>query len=183
MSANGRMARLGRIVGGVVRQAVEDAGAAGVRLLEADSPEGMLAASWLRDALGEGRVFTGAVEARVLRAHPASKTALLLGELPDAELLPLGDVWASEVASLAGDWSAPDAVRALAAAAGDVAALDQALRRWTDGREELAAALADLPPEAAERVAQALGQQRWRRWRPGLVPKLTARTLGIDLWD
>ena len=183
MNADGPVARLGRIVGGVVRQALSDADVTGVRLLDADTPEGALAGAWLREALGDGRVFTGAVEARVLRAHPASKTVLLLGEHPDAELLPLGDVWASEVAALAGDWSAPDAVRALADAAGDVAVLDRALRRWTEEREPLERALAELEPALADRVAQALERQRWRRWRPGLVPKLTARTLGIDLWD
>lgn len=183
MSTGDRTARLGRIVGGVIRQAVSDAAAAGVRLLEPDTPDGILAAGWLRDALGEGRVFSGAVEARVLRAHPASKTVLLLGEHPDAELFPLGDLWASEVATLAGDWSAPEPVRSLVDSTGDVAILDGALRRWTEGREPLDRALAELEPAAADRVAQALQQQRWRRWRVGLVPKLTGRTLGLDLWE
>src|SRR5690606_757501 len=127
--------------------------------------EGLLAGGWLRNALGDGRVFSAAVEARSLRAHPANKTALLLGDHPDADLLPLGDLWASEVAVLAGDWSAPDPVRALVESTGDVAVLDEALRRWTEGREPLARALAELDMAVAERIAQALEQQRWRRWR------------------
>jgi hypothetical protein len=58
-------------------------------------------------------------------AHPANKTALLLGaSLPPEPLLPLGDLWASEVAALQGGWSAPPEVAALAEAAGGIEALD-----------------------------------------------------------
>lgn len=178
-----RRARLGRIIGGVVRQAVADARAAGVRILEADSPEGRLLGEWCREVLGDGRVFTGHVEARAVHAHPATKTALLLDEPPPAPLLPLGDLYASEVAELTGDWSGSDAVRELAGLAGGIGALDGVLRAWADERRPLAAALAPIGAEAAAAVAAAVQAQRWRRWRLGLVPKLGGRTLGIDLWE
>lgn len=178
-----RHARLGRIIGGVVRQAVEDAGAAGVRIVEADSPEGRLLADWCRLALGDGRVFTGSVEARAVHAHPVTKTVLLLDEPPLAPLLPLGDLYASQAGELTGDWSAPDSVRELAGLAGGIGALDGALRAWADERRPLGEALAPLGAEAAAAVAAALQAQRWRRWRLGLVPKLGGRTFGIDLWE
>jgi hypothetical protein len=115
-------------------------------------------------------------------AHPANKTALLLGgELPPEPLLPLGDLWASEVAELAGGWSAPPEVQRIAALAGGIEALDAALRRWADGRD--AAALASLPAEAAEAVARALAPGRPSRLHPRIVPKIGTRTLGVDLFE
>lgn len=118
----------------------------------------------------------------VLPVHPASKTALLLrGELPPEPLLPLGDLWATDVVALAGGWSAPPEVAAAAEAAGGIQALDAALRRLVDGRE--AAALDRLPREAAERVRALLAAGRASRRNPRIVPKLGGRTLCIDLME
>jgi hypothetical protein len=115
-------------------------------------------------------------------AHPANKTALLLGDsLPPEPLLPLGDVWAGEVARLAGGWSAPPAVRAMADAAGGVDRLDAALRARVDGRDPTA--LEALPAEAAARVRNAFEAGRAGRLYPRIVPKLGARTLFVDLWE
>lgn len=118
----------------------------------------------------------------VLPAHPASKTALLLrGELPPEPLLPLGDLWATDVAALAGEWSAPPEVAAAAEAAGGIGALDAALRGWTDGRE--GAALDRLPRESAGRVRALLAAGSASRRNPRIVPKLGGRTLCIDLME
>lgn len=118
----------------------------------------------------------------VLCAHPASKTALLLGgELPPEPLLPLGDLWATDVAALAGGWSAPPEVAALAEAAGGIDALDAALRRRIDGRD--AAGLDGLPREVADRVRAALAAGTASRRNPRIVPKLGGRTLCIDLME
>jgi hypothetical protein len=149
-----RAARVAAVIGAVARQCLADRGARRVALLDDGSPEAVYAARVLREALGEGAVVRVAVddadlepllhlggprarladEARRMRArllegavaaHPAHKTELLLGpSLPPDPLLPLGDLYASEVAELAGGWSASDEVRALAGAAG-------AWRRWT----------------------------------------------------
>lgn len=180
MSREARLERLARIVGGVVRQAVADAGAPGIVLLDADSPEGGLARRWCAEALGTERVWfdEAAWPAGALTAHPANKTVLLLSPSPTAALLPLGDLYASEVRQLAGDWSGPATVRSLAAAAGDVASIDAALRRWAEERRGLEEAF-DEQPE----LLRLLRAHRFTRWRGGLVPKLGGRTLGIDLWD
>lgn len=208
-----REARISAIVGAVARQALADRGATRIALLDDGGPEAELAARMLTAALGAEavvRVTAGdgemesvlhlapevsparardearRVKARLvpgaLAANPANKTALLLGgELPPEPLLPLGDLWAGEVAALAGGWSAPEPVQHLAGQAGGIAALDDALRGWIDRRD--AAALDRLPREAAESVRRALEVGRAARLHPRIVPKIGARTLGVDLFD
>jgi hypothetical protein len=130
----------------------------------------------------EARRLAARLTADSVTAHPANKTALLLGgELPPEPLLPLGDLWATEVAELAGGWSAPGEVRRMAALAGGIEALDAALRAWADGRD--ATALATLPAEAADAAAWALAAGRASRLHPRTVPKIGTRTLGVDLFE
>jgi hypothetical protein len=118
----------------------------------------------------------------VLAAHPENKTALLLGgELPPEPLLPLGDLWATDVLALAGGWSAPPKVAALAEAAGGIGVLDAALRRRIDGRDR--AGLDGLPSEVAAEVRDRLAAGRAARRNPRIVPKLGGRTLCIDLME
>ncbi|HVG43347.1 MAG TPA: hypothetical protein VM890_01415 [Longimicrobium sp.] len=140
-------------------------------------------ASGNADRLGEElRRLRARMTADAVPAHPGNKTVLLLGgELPPEPLLPLGDLWATDVAELAGDWSAPPEVRRIAALAGGIEALDTALRRWADGRD--AAALDALPAQAAEAVARALAAGRASRLNPRIVPKIGTRTLGVDLFE
>lgn len=117
-----------------------------------------------------------------LPAHPANKTALLLGgALPPEPLLPLGDLWASEVAALCGGWSAPNEVAALAEAAGGIEALDGALRGWIDRRDPQA--LDALPDDVAARVRLVFAAGRAGRIAPRVVPKLGTRTLHVDLFE
>ena len=114
-------------------------------------------------------------------ANPANKTALLLGgELPPEPLLPLGDLWASEVAQLAGG-SATAEVRRIAELAGGVEALDSELRAWTEGRD--AEAFDRLSAGAAKAVRSALNAGRASRLHPRIVPKIGTRTLGADLFE
>ena len=215
MSGDGRMRRLGEIVGAVARQALADRGLARVALLDDGGPEARLAARRLADALGEDAVVAvradagevesllrhpvpgedgaerAAEELRRLRArlvpdalaaHPANKTALLLGgEIPPEPLLPLGDLWAGEAAELAGGWSAPVPVRRMAEAAGGIEALDAALRAWTDRRDP--AGLDTLAPAVAGAVRAALAAGRASRITPRVVPKLGSRTLYVDLFE
>lgn len=118
----------------------------------------------------------------VLPAHPANKTALVLGgELPPEPLLPLGDLWATDVDALAGGWSGPPEVVAAAEMAGGIGALDAALRRRIDGGDP--AALDAMPREAADRVRALLAAGRASRRTPRIVPKLGGRTLCIDLME
>jgi hypothetical protein len=125
----------------------------------------------------------GAAASGLLAAHPVNKTTLLLGGAPPPEpLLPLGDLYASRVAALAGGWSGPPALRRLAERAGGIAALDTALAGLLEERREAEDALAALPPEAAAEVRARLAAGRFHLRRLGLVPKLGARTPGVDLF-
>lgn len=130
----------------------------------------------------EGRRVKARVLEGALTAHPANKTELLLGAaLPPEPLLPLGDLYASEVDALCGGWSASAEVRALAEGAGGVEALDAALRRWLDGRDP--AGPAALPAGIAEEVKRRFRAGRAARLAPRIVPKLGTRTLGVDLLE
>jgi hypothetical protein len=111
-----------------------------------------------------------------------NKTALLLGgDPPPVTFLPLGDLYASEVAILTGGWSAPAAVRELVDAAGGVERLDAALRRRLEGREP--DALLRLPGDPGERVEALLATGAAGRTAAWVVPKLGTRTLGLDLFE
>lgn len=203
--------RAGRVIGGVLRQAVEDAQASGIVVLEPDSPEGRLLLAWSVPVLGEARVWrvdgepggagasqgpyrreelqraVGRVLARerkALLAHPVNKTALLLdGPLPPEPLLPLGDLYASRVAAAAGGWSGSDGLRALTEAAGGIDVLDAALERFVEGRLPAHRAFADLPEAVRTDIVDRWEASRFWRRRPGLIPKLGARTAGIDLFE
>jgi hypothetical protein len=204
-------ARAGRVIGGVLRQAVEDAHAQGIVVLEPDSPEARLLLAWSVPALGEARVWRvegepGGAEARhgafrreelhravgrvlarernALLAHPVNKTALLLdGPVPPEPLLPLGDLYASRVAAAAGAWSGSEGLRALADAAGGIEGLDAALERLVEGRLPPQRAFADLPEAVRTDILDRWERGRFWRRRPGLIPKLGARTPGIDLFE
>lgn len=203
--------RIAAEIGAVTRQALADRGADRIALLFDGGPEAVLAARILSDKLGARAVEKVEVtkadvelllhpgddparmaeELRRLRArclagavaaHPASKTALLLGgELPPEPLLPLGDLWATEVAALAGGWSAPEPVLRLAREAGGIDALDAALRELIDRRR--ADGLDALPFRAREEVRHALAAGQASRLSPRIVPKLGSRTLGVDLFE
>jgi hypothetical protein len=204
--------RVARVVAGVVQQAVADTGAHGVVVLEPDSPEGRLVVAWSVRGLGSERVWrvdaeTGAAadvtrspdrrdefrrgigrvmarERNGLLMHPANKTALLLDPWPPPEpVLPLGDLYATHVAALAGGaWTGSDELRALADAAGGIDALDEALAALVEGRAPVDRALGHLPESARGDIVQRWEAGRFWRRRSGLVPKLGPRTLGIDLF-
>lgn len=202
----GRGAAIRSVVGGVIAEAMRLAGAGGVAVLDDWTPEGELAYEWLVESLGEARVWRGAALASNVHgedradtqmlaawhfatdragliAHPATKTALLLGgPLPRADLFPLGDLYASQVVQLAGGWSVPDELEPVLHRIGGVDVLDAALARLIDGRESPSAALAALGPSADE-ILGLYERGRYYRLRPGLVPKLGARTIGVDLFD
>lgn len=200
-------ARVRGVVCGVIAEAVDAAESAGVVVLEDWTPEGELVYEWLVDELGEARVWRGAsvasnvhgadtADAQLLGAlriaherggliaHPAPKTTLLLGgALPRADLFPLGDLYASQVAALAGGWSVPDRLAPVIRRAGGIEVVDAALARMLEGREPIASALAPLGEEPAREIARLYQHGRYFRMHPRLVPKLGARTLGVDLFD
>ncbi len=124
--------------------------------------------------------FRARLVADSIAASPLNKTALLLGgSLPPEPLLPLGDVYASEVERLTGDWSAPDRVRELARMAGGILELDRVLSRWAEGRNPNWAGEQPEPVRAA--IESALTAGRASRVSAHVVPKLGGRTLTVDL--
>jgi hypothetical protein len=210
MSVMDRRQRLASVVGGVLRQAVADFSAAGILVLEPDSPEGALAIAWAAAALGEERVHRpqppprleigGTAEeaaefaraaARVvarerewLLAHPANKTALVLArEVPPEALLPLGDLYATQVYELAGGCTLPADVLPLAHAAGGPAVLDRALTAWLEERRPLEHAVALLPAAARPLVRERLLRNRAARRWPRRIPGLSGRTLWLDVFS
>jgi len=211
MSPDQRSARVGAIVGGVITQTLADAGAAGLLVLEDATPEGRLLVHWAATALGADRVHTSpadtayawmaaggpgreraelrraaarliAAEHNWLLAHPANKTAILLSREPPPErLLPMGDLYASQILELTGGCTLPAEVDAIAAATGGVNAVDGVLAAWLDERRDLDSALARLGADAANALRQQLRRSRAARRWPRIVPKLGARTLWVDL--
>lgn len=134
------------------------------------------------------RVHTEALRfaARLVRgsivANPINRTAMLLsGDPPPDPLLPLADLYASEVEELAGGWSAPLPVRELAKRAGGVVKLDAALRARLEMRDP--AGLGSLPEDVAREVEAALARGSSGRRGAWIVPKIGYRTLGVDLFD
>lgn len=108
------------------------------------------------------------------------KTALVLGsELPPEPLLPLGDVWASEVAAVAGGCTLPAALAGVGPAT--LVSVDRALRAHLEEGRDREDALAPLELALRERLTELLARRRWGRFRTPVVPKLGLRTVGIDL--
>jgi hypothetical protein len=175
-------ARLAAVVGGVLRQLVRDTGAAGLFLPAGASPEAVLARRWAGLALGE-RAVHEAPRDGLLVADPVNKSALLLEPVVRAaDVLPLGDVYASQVERLAGGWSGAPETCELAERAGGIDVLDRALADWADRRVSLRLAFAGLPAGVREDVLRALERARHARRAVPVVPKLAARTAGIDLF-
>jgi hypothetical protein len=185
-------ARIARVITGVVRQALQDAHASKLIVLEPLAPEGRLFLGWCHEAgldavpasqaTGwDGRHEDPRANRSALAVHPVNRTALLLGDAPREPVLPLGDVPASIVEACAGGWTGSEAVISLAARAGGVEALDGALFRWLERREPFAIATAELEPEVACALRIRFEASRFSRRRAGLVPKLSYRTVGHDL--
>lgn len=195
-----REGRLGAVIGGVMRQALDDARAPALVLIDDGSPESGLLERILAPALHDrfGVLSAdGAMPADLLRAWAriattrpgalvalaVNKTAALLGGALPGPVLPFGDVWASQVAELAGGWSAPERVRALAQSVGGIAPLDRALQALVDRRLPAVQACAGLPADQHGTLLALWEDTRFARRRTGLVPKLGPRTIGIDLFD
>jgi hypothetical protein len=183
MSHVAREARVAAVVCGVLRQALHDAGAVGFRLRRPDCAESRLLRRWVERELAPGALLRGDGGYAALVADPANKTTLLLEPwLAEAAILPLGDLYASQVSRLAGGWSGGRVCDDLARRCGGIEALDRALLRRFDERRDEAEAFSELEAAAAESLRAALEAARFARRRLGLIPKLSSRTLGIDLF-
>jgi hypothetical protein len=167
-----RRARIERVLAGVLKQAFADAGSAHYTL----AGNGVVA-----DFVAHLCDRAGGTRGDGLRIDAADKTALLLGEVPRADVLPLGDLYVSQLATLIGHFEPAETVRELAAVCGGTETLDRVLQRFFDERMPWDRAAADLSAPARVDLKGRLDAARFKRTRVGLVPKLGARTLGIDL--
>lgn len=166
--------RIERVITGVLRQAFADAGTAGFHVIET-GPAANRATEICRAA--------GGVAGRGgLSVSAASKTDLLLGGGTAADLLPFGDLYATELATLGLPVALTENVMELATRCGGPETLDAVLQRYFNRRQRWEPAARALPADVAAEIWRALEAARFRRGRTGLVPKLGARTLGIDLY-
>lgn len=109
-----------------------------------------------------------------------TKTLLILGESRSgAPVLPLGDLYASQVAPFAGGCTPPAILQN--ADLPSVSQLDRAIEAFLEGGVPLEEALAILPPHLGEPLTAALRRGR-NLWNPRvLIPKLGWATLGVEL--
>ena len=180
--AYNRRERVVSVIAGVLRNTVDQAGAAGIALLGSDSAEFDFVWACCTTSVGAPRVAREP-KPGFLAARAINKTALLLSRTwPSEPLLPIGDLYATQVQELASSYELPEDARALVAGAGGVQTADRVLQRWLDDRVPAEIALLDLPEVARGPFLEAVRRGRFWRERPGLVPKLSARTIGIDLF-
>jgi len=199
-----RRERITMLIAGVLRQALVDHGASGFVILGGAAGTDLCLAACSRAAPGQTEVVHAegdtlqtieqqrararllAAERNALLANPASKTALLLGQLPPEPLLPLGDLYETQISELCGleiEGAGGAAAADPYAHFGGTAAVDLALTRWFEERRSAAQAVAHLPEQVRGSFLEVVRAGRDRRRRIGLVPKLSTRTLGVDLFD
>ncbi len=110
----------------------------------------------------------------------ANKTELIWAErLPPEPLLPLGDLYASQIHTLAGACSAPPPLVDIEP--DRLRAVDKALAQVVDHGVRPDIAFAALPSELRDAAFSAMQRSAWRGTLPPVVPKLSSRTLGVDL--
>ena len=110
----------------------------------------------------------------------ANKTELIWSErLPPEPLLPLGDLYASQIHTLAGACSAPPPLVDIEP--DRLRAVDKALAQVVDHGVRPDIAFAELPSELRDAAFFAMQRSAWKGTLPPVVPKLGRRTLGVDL--
>ena len=158
--------RIERIIMGVLQQALRDSGLPGIRIV-GTAPHTDLLRTWCERNAG-----TIAVSKEGLAAAASSKTELLLGGRTDeAAVYPFGDLYHTQLEELAGREATTEAI-----------AVDDALTRFFDERRPWVEASAQLAESERSRIYESLERARWQRKHCGLIPKIGARTLGIDLY-
>jgi hypothetical protein len=135
------------------------------------------------DLHAEASGLAGAAMARTtghLHLGSANKTCLLLSaHVPIQPVLPLGDLYASQVRSLAGSCTLPPCLQD--APAEILEGVDAGLKAYLEDGFHRHEALAGLPEAMHRKILDALAVARMA-WHPiPLIPKLSKATLGLDL--
>lgn len=109
-----------------------------------------------------------------------TKTHLLLSPtLPHASILPLGDLYASDLLEMEGACGVPPCLEGVDPKV--LRAVDEGLHSWLESFMEPTEALSRVEEPLRSRLLETLQEVR-RRWIPRyLVPQLRGPTLGIDL--
>jgi hypothetical protein len=131
----------------------------------------------------EASELAGRARARaegLLLLGSSNKTCLLLSPLPTScEVLPLGDLFASQISELTGDSTLPPCLRNVSGER--IRAVDKALADYYEEGYGEDRAFGNLESDLRRTVLSALTIAR-RGWHPRpLVPKLGNATLGLDL--
>lgn len=192
-----RFDHVAAVIGGVIATAARDAHRKRLVVLDWAEPESRLLERILLVAdvrlplerasdAGGGDFDTLRAHARLLARSdalvldPVNKTVAVLWPERLAEpVLPLADLYASQIEALGGAATIPAEARDLVERAGGVRAVDEFLTKYLDERRPLEQALAGNP--AAGALRQRFEAGWWWRRRVGVVPKIGPRTLGIDL--
>jgi hypothetical protein len=167
-------ARIAFIVRGVVRQALKDGGFTSIKFVGCEQLQQKLVLGWC-DVVQDND------SGNALLISAANKTDLLLDEPLRADVYPLGDLYASDIVQFCGSYELGDSAKRLADAAGGIRELDRALRGLLEERREPDHAFAHIA-NVRDDVLQRLEHNRFRLTHVGVVPKIGARTLGIDLF-
>ena len=135
------------------------------------------------DPDAEASALAGAALARAsgyLHLGSANKTCLLLSaHAPIQPVLPLGDLYASQVRFLAGSCTLPPCLQHVPAEV--LEGVDAGLKAYLEDGFHRHQALAGLPEAVHRKILDAQAAAR-RAWHPiPLIPKLSRATLGLDL--
>ncbi len=110
----------------------------------------------------------------------ANKTELIWDErFPPEPLLPLGDLYASQIYTLTGACTAPPPLVDIEP--DRLRAVDTAIARVVEDGVRADVAFAELPSELRDAAFSAMQRSAWKGTLPPVVPKLSRRTLGVDL--
>lgn len=168
-----RQQRVGFIVAGVVRQAVLDAGVQHLKVFRHHPHQAQLIEEWCG--------IESSDELPALTVSAANKTELLLQGGQRADLFPLGDLYATDIALLSGQYDLSPEAEAVVAESGGIEIVDEMLRGLIEERRSPGEVFA-ARPQLQQSFMQLLERNRFHRMRIGVVPKIGARTLGIDLF-
>lgn len=163
------------MVRGVLRQALREARVTHARFVGSERRQQELVRRWCDVAVADNDTQ------RSILVSAAHKTELLLGCVARADVYPLGDLYATDLQDFCGAFEVGERVQRLAEAAGGMKALDQGLRAWLEERRDAPDAFAHIP-QVRDDVFRLLEQSRFQRMHLGIVPKIGARTIGIDLF-
>ncbi|MEE8148655.1 MAG: hypothetical protein V3T24_13685 [Longimicrobiales bacterium] len=138
------------------------------------------AAAWANEEARRAVARLIAAREELIPMSAANKTELIWAKrLPPEPLLPLGDLYASQIHALAGACTAPPPLAGIDPDRLD--AVDKAVAQVVEDGVRPDVAFAQLPSELRDAAISAMTRSAWKATLPPVVPKLGRRTLGVDL--